>query len=498
MMRLERHARKLVTGAALLLVASVAAAPAVAVGLGANAQAAPAPATCTKDALAASTNGAGQQIAGYSVNALAAGFRYELDSPGLLPVGDPEKGNITEMDVPFARENVSEGPLVASLASAAYPGDTAAGLGSALGTFGFNGVPNDPVLAAAAYPPSPDKPASSSYPPGGAAPSAASAGAAHAAAGQDGGSSDASVSSVSLSGSSGPDSGNGGGPASSDSAVHLGGGCIDASATSTTSGITIAGIVHIASVSGTAAARSDGNKAVPEAGLHVGEVTVAGLPAYIDQNGVHLANQQPVGYGVLGGAQSALNHALESAGITVKLLGPVTTDKGSAGEAAATADSGGLDIVVKTTLPATGVPGVPAVSVPGLPPIPLGTPGAPLQYEVVYGKAQVSVDATTAPAPGSVALPGGAAPPGGGTAAPAGAAPGTSADVTGGTILGGSPSSGAVSGPGAGPVGQLAAAGAPPGQPVPTGWIFVGLLASLVVAGPLLGYARWQLLEGRI
>jgi hypothetical protein len=37
-----------------------------------------------------------------------------------------------------------------------------------------------------------------------------------------------------------------------------------------------------------------------------------------------------------------------------------------------------------------------------------------------------------------------------------------------------------------------------PGSPVPIGWILIGLALCIVAIGPLLGYARWQLLEGRL
>ncbi|MHB1913055.1 MAG: hypothetical protein ACYCTI_13510, partial [Acidimicrobiales bacterium] len=375
-------------GGALLSLGWVLAAPGLGLGQAARA-ATPAPSpTCSPAQLAASANASGSDIAGYTLAGSAAGYRYELDSPGLLPVGNAQTGNITELDVPYARENVSTGPLVASLGSAAYPGDTAAGIGSALAEFGLKGVPNDPVLASAAYPPSPNSPASSSYP-ATAEPSTANAGAAQAAADQNGGSSEASVSSYSL--ASGATQEAGGGSAQSNAAVHLGAACVDSASDAAVSGIVVAGIIHIASVSGSARAMSDGIKAVPAASLHVGDVTVAGLAAYIDQSGIHLAGQQPVGYGVVTAVQAALDAALQSDGITIKLLNPQTSVNG----ADATVSSGGVDIVVQRTLPALGVPGVPAISVPGQPPIPLGTPGVPVRYQVTLGEAQVSVFATT-------------------------------------------------------------------------------------------------------
>ncbi|MHB1486210.1 MAG: hypothetical protein ACYCS7_00275 [Acidimicrobiales bacterium] len=492
----RRRLGRMVTGGAILAVGSMVTAPFLGTGEAASAATAPAPSgICTAGELSAPTNSAGQQIAGYTLTGLAAGFRYELDSPGLLPVGDPQKGNITELDVPFARENVSEG-LVASRSSPAYPGDTAAGIGSALGEFGASGLPNDPVVASAAYPPSPDAPASSTFPPS-AEPSAANAGTAQATADQNGGSSQSSVASFSL--SSGGTQGAGGGPSQASSVAHVGTACVDSSARATTSDIVIAGVVDISGVSGIASAMSDGHTAVPHAALRIGNVTVGGMAAYIDRNGIHLASQQPLGTGVVSQAQSALDAALRAQGITVTLLAPVISTNG----ADATVDSGGLDIVVNQTLPATSVPGVPAISVPGAPPIPLGTPGAPLRYEVVYGKAQVTVDATSAPATANFALPpvGGldqtagtmttGTGPGFGPAVSTAASLGNSLTTIPG--LGLSPSSGSETS-------RLAAAtGAPPvGGPAPVGWIIIGLLVSLMAAGPLLGYARWQLLEGRI
>lgn len=449
-------------------------------------QAAPdAPAACSPGALTAS--GAYGQIAGYTLDGLAAGLRYQLDSPGLLPVGNPAKGNITSLDVPFARETITEG-LVASRSSVAYPGDTAAGLGSALGEFGLNGVPNDPVLANAAYPTAPGAPARSSYPPGG-EPEAANAGEAVASAGPTEGSSAASVASFSL--------GTGsavlarGGPARSSSVAHIGTACVDSTATASAQDLVIAGLIHIRGVSSVAAARSDGSKAVPYAALRVGRVTVDGLGAYIDHNGIHLDKQQPVGAGVVQAVQSELDSALAADGLEVSLLTPVTSTEG----AGTTIDTGGVELTLKTEVPATGVPGVPALTIPGQPPIPLGTPGAPVEYQLVFGAARITVDATRTPPLGAPTLSAGglgAGPIGTPSGGPAGSS-------TAGGAFPGPASSRGVGGPAAAPA---VAAGMPPSRPtgaaVPVAWVVVGALASLAAAAPLLAAARWQLLEGRL
>ena len=432
------------------------------------------------------------QVAGYNLGAQAEGARYALASPGLLPVGDAEKGTIMEFDVPFARDTVSEGPVIDALGSPAYPGDTAAHLGTAVATFGGPPLPNDPVLAEAAYPPSPGVGPRAAFGPAG---GGSSAGSASATAGAQGAAAQATAASSSYSPT-------GGAPgASSDSAtsttkIDIGTNCVDASATAATGAVDLAGgLIHIGGITGTAAARSDGSRAAPEAHLSVGQVTVGGLAAYIDHDGIHLAGQQPLGFGVVGQVQAALNNALQSYGMAVKLIDPTTT-KGPG--AAATADSGGVEVTFDRTLPATGVPGVPAISVPGQPPVPVGSPPLPLHMEVIYGSATASADATNAPPVGAVPTP---PPPATPTAASSGAP--STAGLSGGTTgsLGSSGTSlGTLSGPGAGPSVELANSSGPAGSgvPVPVGWIILGILASLVVAGPLFGYARWQLLEGRM
>jgi hypothetical protein len=486
--RVTLHRRSLRTGlagGALLSLGWVVAAPALGTAAGAAAPSA----QCSTKQLAATANPAGETIAGFTVSGSAAAYRYEIDSPGTLPVGDAQKGNITELDVPYARENVSSGPLVASLASAAYPGDTAAGIGSALAEFGASGFPNDPVLASAAYPPSPNSPASSSYPPGGES-AAANAGAASANADQNGGASSSSVSSYEL--GSGPSSTATGGPASAQSKIRLGAGCLDASSQSTTGGVTLAGIIHIADVSGTAQAMSDGSKAVPSAALQVGQVTVAGMAAYIDHDGIHLAGQQPVGYGVMQQVQAALNAALKGAGMTVKLIDP----ESSVQKGQAVASSGGVDVVIQQNTPAVGVPGVPAITVPGQPPIPLGTPGTPIRYEVTLGEADAAANATGAPGSGSLASPAAGAST---SSSSASGSPSSEPASSGGSVSAAAPiGGGGGAGPATSPAYRPTTSSRPSSGPVPLGWVIIGVLVSFVAAGPLLGYARWQLLEGRI
>ena len=454
--------------------------------------------TCPPEALAGGSGG--QAVAGYTLSALAAGFRYQVNSPGLLPVGDAREGNVTEADVPFARTTVSDGPLVDSLASGAYPGDTFAHLGTAIETFGGPPTPNDPVLAEAAYPPSPGHGSEATFgPPNGPGPGAGSA---HATADAPGGAAQSSVASSAF-GSPGAPPAARGGLSETTTVIRLGSSCVDTAGASSTGAIDIAGLIHIGGVTGSASARSDGSAAHPRASLTVGDVTVGGLNGFVDREGIHLTGRQPAGSGVVARAQSLLEQTLRTAGVTVKLIGPRVATAG----AQATADSGGIDITIDSKLPPLGVPGTPALSLPGLAAVPLGTPGAPLHIEVVYGAARALVNATAVPGDADTIPPfrlGGATTRSGDLriGSPPGTTPSPAAVIAPGA------SRSAASGPGASPAPGSASsaevlvadsAGQPAaGSPVPMAWAIIGILGVVVAVGPMLGYARWQLLEGRI
>jgi hypothetical protein len=44
---------------------------------------------------------------------------------------------------------------------------------------------------------------------------------------------------------------------------------------------------------------------------------------------------------------------------------------------------------------------------------------------------------------------------------------------------------------------QPASGTGPLGKGIPVGWVIVGVFAAISLSGSFLGYARWQLLEGR-
>jgi hypothetical protein len=418
-------------------------------------------------------------IAGYGMSALAVGVRYQLNSPGFLPTGDPAEGNIIELDVPIARSLISGGPLINALASPAYPGDTAAHLGTALGILAppeFPKLPNDPIVAEANYPPTPEHGSTASFGQNGIGEGTAQASAtgtkvvAHSIA--------QSIEGVIDVGSS-----------TSRNDVTIAASSVRSIATSTTTGITIAGLITIDGVTGRVEAVSDGVSATPSAQLQIGKVTVAGQAAYIDRDGVHLATAPGVGDGVIAGLQTLVNATLATDGITIRTIAPRTTvDK-----AAATATAGALAITIERTIPAVSVPGFPALEVPGQAPIILGTPELPTHIDVLIGEARVGVNATSLLPFDDVDL--------GAPLAPV---------VSGDTTISGDDFT-SVTGPGASLNGALAPSlqegegelGLPAssergtGRGIPVGWVIVGIFGAFVISGPLLGYARWQLLEGR-
>ncbi len=433
----------------------------------------------------------GAALAGYGTSAVASGSTYQLNSPGLLPFGDANVGTVFESDEAFARTLLSPGPDVDSLASPLYPGDAAAHLGTALATTGFPPgiIPNYPVLAESTFPPAPATPGSASFssPAGGVGAATASS---HAST--DGGDALGAVTGVTA--PAGPGSGfDPTAPVQSASLqatakTDVTASCVDAVAESDTGTLKIAGVITVAGVQGRATATATGAGAKPDASLEIGKVTVAGVSASIDQAGIHLGPAPAIGGGVVESAAAQLQAALAADGVqSIRLVQPRATSKGGQ----ATADSGGLVITMKQTVPQLGSP-------------PNGTPPIPLQTVITYGEAQVTVAATTAGAspplttsPGATAT--GLGQPAQDTSTGAGIPTGPSGPTFTSPAQG--PSSTVTPAPGGGSLYTARPIVAQPpgrGSPVPVGWILLGLFACLVVTGPMLGYARWQLLEGRI
>lgn len=415
-------------------------------------------------------------VAGYGMSALAAGVSYQLNSPGFLPVGDPAEGTIMELDVPLARTTISQGPLINALASPAYPGDTVAHLGTALQTFGVPiPIPNYPIVAESNYPPTPDKGASTTFSSGGVGEGRSDT----SATGADVYATSLAQSIPQLLDVASTDTHNN---------LTIAADKVVSTATSHVGSITIAGVVTIDGIVGAAQATSDGASAKPTATLNIGKVTVSGQAAYIDDSGVHVVGQG-AGDAVVPGVQQMVNGLFQTDGLTVRTISPkITTNAG-----AATASAGALAITLDRTFPALGVPGEPALELPGAPPVVLGTPDLPTHTTILLGEARVGVNATGI----EVSVPTPSLP-----------------DVGAGSTVSGTELS-APTGPGASAAGALSAPLTPPGQrggaslnlkqtaeqargkAIPIGFVLFGIFVALALSGPLLGYARWQLLEGR-
>jgi hypothetical protein len=442
-------------------------------------------------------SGAATQIAGYGMSALSAGVRYQLNSPGLLPVGDPNEGNVMEVDMPFARIGVTQGPVISALGSPLYGGDTLAHLGTALVTFGFPpdaSALNYPVVAEALYPPAPGHSTDESF----GTPTQSSggvilgAGTATSHTGPDGATVESHIARVAV-----PDKAPlvDVGVSSAINKTTVKDSLVTSQAVSTIKNINIAGMISIEGITSTAVTTSDGVKAKPTATLQIGKVTVAGQAAYIDTDGIHLASQSPLASGLTAGVEATLIKTLTQDGISLRTISPKTTVKAGQG----TADAGGLAIVLERTVPALGVPGVPSVQLPGQPPTALGTPDIRLHVELLLGYARATANATGIPVDVSVGDVG-VTPPGGDVLGTSTTSSDLSASGPGASISGAltpAPTSlGSGSGSGSGV--ELASSPAlPRGEALPIAWLVFGLLGCIVVLGPLLGYARWQLLEGR-
>jgi hypothetical protein len=430
----------------------------------------------------------GATLAGYQAQALAAGGRWQFNSPGLLPLGDPAVGTIVEFDLPFARMSVDPGPVVDAMGSPVYPGDTAAHLGSALSTFGAPGVPNDPVLAEAQFPPAPGFKTSASF---GSPSTAARPVTAESTASETGGKAASSITSFGLPGVFGV------GASEASNAVNIGQTSVDSNATATLGTIDIAGLIQIAGTKATAGATSDGTTGKPSAKLEIGRVTVAGQTAFIDQDGIHLASSV-LGSGLGSTVSDLLNKTLAGLGITVKTVSATLTHDG----ATATADSGALVITMTQHTPGIlNMPGVPVIPLPApLPAIGPGLPPITEQVVLLLGQAHASVNATLIPAFGGFgSTPGGGAsgpststslpPSGPGASAPAALAALGPSSTTGGST--GAPQLAT------GPSFQTTPSRVVLGVPVRVAQILVALVGVIGGAAVLLGYARWQLLSGR-
>ena len=454
----------------------------------------------------AASGGADTSLLGYNASALAIGAQFAFNVPGVVPLPNE---NLIEDDVPFARINVGAGPVVDSIGAPYYPGDIAASFGTLLQTFGAPALPlNDPLLAESKYPTSPGYPASVTFPKGApAGPVQIAQGTATTSTG--GGAASGTVANLALanlltlskvpviggvlSSTSGSpiDVGN----ISATNNVAVGNSLITSTATSTLGAIDIEGLVDIAGLTSTAVAKSDGTTGTPTATVHLGDVTVDGTAAYIDDTGVHIAkNASPPAGITVAQLQQTVNATLGQDGVNIRLLDPQQTSNG----AQASANSGGLVISLTHQFAVPFIPGEPTLPIPELGNVGLPAGDYTMTTSITFGLAQASVNAS-APVPSTGTT--------GNTGTGASTSPSTlgtlgTTGVTGNTGLGsfGSPglaqSLGAptgTTGSGAPTTGATSATAFPiNGIPAPLGWAVTALLACVLLAYPLLLLARWQ------
>lgn len=433
----------------------------------------------------------GANLAGIDASASATAVQVSPLTPGLVGAGNVSQGNLVEADIPYASTSSSTGPSAQAVASPAYPGDTAAGAGNAIATFAPQFPPqmvallNDPVLARADYPAQVSAGTSSTYaPPSGAG---AGVGTASADAGDSGSEAASSISrnafgaSVVTVGSS-----------RATSKTVLAASSVTGSSHSDVGTIELlGGLVKIAGITSDASASSDGNTGQPTSDFHLGAVTVGGVAASIGPDGITLQGSGPVPT-LISGANQALV-ALKQAGISVHTIAPVSTVDG----ASATVTSGALSIAFQDA------------NIPN----PNGQiPVSSIGLDLNLGLSQATADATALPPIGSLGGTLGGSPPGvgsglvgsggGSSALPVGSAVTPSASGTTPSLAG--PTTASPAGP---VTSSTGGSSAPPtvaspaasllGVPIKVAWVVIACLLSLVVSGPLLGYANWQLLRGR-
>lgn len=468
--------------------------------------------------------GADSSIAGYNASALGIGAQFAFNIPNLVPLPGE---NLLEEDVPFARTNVGQGPVVDSIGASYYPGDVLADFGSLLEELGAPSQANalnDSSLAHTQYPTSPSAGSQASFgeSPSQASPASPSVFYSTSDATSSGGDATGYVTDVALdnvgsastAASALPTSGTASqslvdvGHVSATTKVSLSQSSITSTATSLVDGIQIAGLIDISGITSTASASSDGTTGTPTGSLHMGQVTVNGESAYIDGTGVHIASTSSPAAGITPAQlQQTVNATLGQDGITIALLSPTLTNK----SAQASADTGGLQIAISHQLDVPFIPGEPVIPVPEL-----GGTGLPaglytVTTSITLGLAQANVTAT-APISGNSGNTGnsGAAPP---PPAASTTSPGTlSGSVspscctgnTGFTSFSGAPPQAttppaeAAGTPAASPRLASSATSFPiRGIPPPLGWTITLLIGTLVLCYPLLLLARWQFIAPR-
>ncbi|HEX3707884.1 MAG TPA: hypothetical protein VHV76_14755 [Mycobacteriales bacterium] len=419
-------------------------------------------------------------LAGFNSEATSAGVQLQLLVPGLVPLGNPTKGNFIQASVPYADSTSSTGPSNGSVASPVWPGDAIATAGNALQTFSAS-IPqalvnllNDPVVARSDYPAQVKVGETGSFTPtgpagiGSATTKSTAAGSIAMAASSDlsplGSSAKSGVPLIDIASATSSTSTNVQAASVADQAeTHIG-------------HITIAGLITIDGINTTASASSDGKDGTSSATTDIGAVKIAGLAASIGPDGITLNGKgSQGGTGVLVKTANKLLTSLQKAGVSITTLVPQQAKDGN--EADATSGA------VLVSFEDANLPDFGKV----LPQLPIPTPNS-VGVELSIGLSQAKAAATRQP-PDEV-------PPS--TSIPAPSSPGTGVIAPGPS--GGLPPVDTGTGPivgGGAPIVATAPTATEFGLPVRTAWVVIALLIAVFAAGPLLTYANWQLLRGR-
>lgn len=487
-------------------------------------QLAPAPATAAEGA-------PGSALGGYNTNAVATAVRLELLAPGIVPLGDSARGNFIQLSIPYAASNTTTGPGSTGTASPVWPGEVVATVGSTIGTFvpqvpaAVAGLLTYPAASYSSYPERSTAPGSSSYSP----PAAGALGIATASTSSTAPltQSKAAVSDLSPLGD-GTASATGKGPkagtastagadalaaalkvllapklagtkyakalqsaplieitsASASTTGTTKAGSVSAAGSSRVGRLSVLGVIDIDGIASDAQASSDGTLGKQTSSLKVGSVSVMGQGAAITPEGIVL-NGSPSALPNPAVAANGLLLALKQAGLSIRLIQPVTAIDG----AKALVTSAAIQISFFDE----NLPNLRAL----IPQLPLPLPSA-LGLDMLVGGTSATAAATAIPSGNG----GGAGTGGDFTSG------GDFGDTGGGLAPDGGlgPDLGGSLGPQVGPGGSSgsnedpfvgASAASLMGVPVRTAWVVLAFVFSLMGAGGLLAYANWQLLRGR-
>lgn len=420
------------------------------------------------------------ELAGYNTSSTSAGVQFELLLPGIVPLGNPTLGNFLQASLPYSNSSTSTGPQNGSVTAPVWPGDAVATAGNALQTFSPS-IPqtlvnllNDPIVARSNFPGQVGAGTTGSFNPTG----PAGIGSATTTSSESGTTGTAALTDLAPLGVAK------GVPlldiasATSSTTASVGAASVTNSAETRIGRISIAGVITINGIDTTATASSDGKHGATDATTNIGSVTVAGLSASIGPDGITLNGKGQGGTGAIVATANKLLAALSKVGISIHTLAPAKHVDGTE------ADSTSGAVVIQ--FQDNNIPNFGKL----LPQLPIPTPNS-VGVELSLGLSQAQAAATLQP---NIDLP-----PVTSTSPPA-TSPGTG--VTGGGVP---PCSGCglpsvsetTSPPGGGAPVIAQQQSTAFGVPVRTAWVVISLLLAVLVAGPLLTYANWQLLRGR-